>query len=90
MIRIRSAAIAGGCRVETIGDAKELPIKMVETPTLIVGLSRTAEGITGLVKRHSHLGAGGEAASDADRADRVQPVSVLQDLALDGFGHDST
>ena len=61
---------------------------MVEAPLLVVGLSRTAEGIVGLIKRHGHLGACGEAASDTDRSDRVQAIGILQDLALDRLGHE--
>ena len=76
------------CRfgVKAIGNAKQLPIKVVEPPPPVIGFTRFAERIVGLIKRNSHLRAGGKAASDADCADRVQAVGVLQDLALERSG----
>lgn len=65
-------------RVERFGQPEQLARQVIEAEGLVIQFPFEREGISGMKQHGAHLHTRGDAARQADRPQRVEPVRILQ------------
>lgn len=82
--------LASGSRLHGSFESEQFAEDVVESVKGIVWCAEIAEGIFWLIERPSQLAAKHQRPRQADSAQGVQPVGILQDLGFGSEGRDSS